>query len=100
MLIKAKGKRQKAKILFNGKQIPVNDIKAKGKRQKAKIQFNGKQIPVKHTDTLETMLKAHSIENSTPGIAVAVNDRIVKRGEWPTLKIHTGDCIEVVHAVQ
>ena len=34
------------------------------------------------------------------GIAVAVNGEVVRRGDWPTCRLHDGDRVEVLTAAQ
>ena len=63
-----------------------------------KLEVNGEQREVPAADaTLAEVLAALGIE--ARGIAVACNDRVVRRGEFARQRIAEGDRIEIVRAV-
>lgn len=62
--------------------------------QSMRIWLNGEELRVAQQATV-----AHLVE-AQPGVAVAVNGRIVRRQEWVTRVLEEGDRVEVVHAVQ
>lgn len=64
------------------------------------VKLNGKQTPLLYPQTVTAFLKEHSIEPSTPGIAIAINGNIVFRADWNGKLLAEGDEIEIVHAVQ
>lgn len=64
------------------------------------VRFNGKKQSFSDSLTLAELLKAYSIDQDTPGIAIALNEMIPSRAEWRSLIVQEGDCIEVVQAVQ
>ncbi|MGC8486298.1 MAG: sulfur carrier protein ThiS [Candidatus Baltobacteraceae bacterium] len=63
-----------------------------------KLEINGerREIPAAEA-TLAEVLSALGIE--ARGIAVACNDRVVRRGEFARQRIAEGDRIEIVRAV-
>lgn len=64
------------------------------------VRVNGKKISFSQSHSLATLLKDFAIELQTPGIAVALNERIISRSAWASCMVSDGDEIEVVHAVQ
>ncbi len=59
------------------------------------ISLNG--APYRATDsTVVQLLIEHAIDPARPGIAVAVNDSIVPRGEWRVPLLKEGDNVEIV----
>ena len=62
------------------------------------LQVNGERRELSLADaTLAEVLAALGIE--ARGIAVACNDRVVRRGEFARQRIAEGDRIEIVRAV-
>jgi sulfur carrier protein len=51
-------------------------------------------------DTVYDLLAARGIDPSVSGVAVAINDRVVRRTEWAKTAISDGDRIEVITAMQ
>jgi len=49
---------------------------------------------------VRTLLSALGYDATGRGLAVALNDEIVPRGEWETTPVASGDRIEIVGAVQ
>ena len=59
------------------------------------ISLNG--TPYHATDTtVAQLLIEHAIDPAKPGVAVAVNDSIVPRGEWRRSLLKDGDVVEIV----
>jgi sulfur carrier protein len=52
------------------------------------------------TRRLDQLLERLGYSIESPGIAVAVNGRVVPRGEWNAHAVASGDEIEIVGAVQ
>jgi len=46
--------------------------------------------------SLIDLLAAQAIDQSKPGVAVAINDEIVPRAEWATAALKPGDTVEIV----
>ena len=65
-----------------------------------KIVLNGKELNLDAGVTLDALLQRHDIFENTNGVAVAVNDAVVPRRQWPDVHLHDGDTVEVIHAVQ
>lgn len=63
------------------------------------LKFNGKEIHYQKL-TLVELLCAQKIHPEMQGMAVAVNECIVKREAWKFFYLNPGDRIEVVYAVQ
>ncbi len=62
------------------------------------ITLNGD--PATAAGTVADLLAARLGDARPSGIAVAVNDDVVPRGEWRTWRLHDGDVVEIVSAVQ
>ena len=45
---------------------------------------------------LVDLLAEHAIDQTKPGVAVAVNDSIIPRAEWATASLNPGDTVEIV----
>lgn len=63
------------------------------------ISVNGRLCPLPPGASLATVLAELGIGEDTPGVAVAVNDRVVPRAAWAARRLEPGDRIEVVRAV-
>jgi sulfur carrier protein len=50
--------------------------------------------------TIADLLVARMDDPRPPGIAVAVNEEVVPRDDWPYRQLTTGDVVEIVTAVQ
>ena len=62
------------------------------------LEVNGERRELSLADaTLAEVLAALGIE--ARGVAVAVNDRVVRRGEFAQQRVAEGDRIEIVRAV-
>jgi sulfur carrier protein len=46
--------------------------------------------------SLIDLLAAQAIDQSKPGVAVAINDAIVPRAEWALTTLNPGDTVEIV----
>lgn len=64
------------------------------------IHFNGKTQYIQENSPLAVLLHHHQINETSPGLAIALNGKIARRTEWRQVILHEGDCIEVLHAVQ
>jgi sulfur carrier protein len=45
---------------------------------------------------LADLLASHAIDSDKPGVAVAINEAIVPRAEWPSALLKDGDAVEIV----
>lgn len=65
------------------------------------IKINGEQTRTAPQSTLADILLVRKIDaQSTRGVAVALNDAIVRRNDWGNRVIDEGDQIEIVTAQQ
>lgn len=65
-----------------------------------RITVNGRETEVDPGAPLADVLRRLDIEDTTEGVAVAVNDSVVPRREWPSRRLQDGDAVEIVRAVQ
>lgn len=63
------------------------------------ITFNGDQVETV-PGTVANLLAARLDDPCPHGVAVAVNDEVVPRADWPHRALADGDVVEVVTAVQ
>lgn len=63
------------------------------------ILLNGARFTAK-ADTLATLLAERGVDSTQRFIAVAVNNVVVPRGEWATLRLAEGDRIEIVQPMK
>jgi sulfur carrier protein len=61
------------------------------------IRLNGRPGEAPVGSTLAELLMSLGMEG--PGLAVAVNERVVRRDDHPTTRIAPGDRIEIIQAV-
>ena len=64
------------------------------------IRVNGEPREVPDGLTVGGLLQHLDRDPAMPGYAVAVNDAVVRRGEWAQATVHDGDRVEVVTASQ
>lgn len=65
------------------------------------VRINGRSEPLEAATPLTALLAGQGIDPSNAsGIAVAVNERIVRRADWSDRVIKPGDDIEIVTARQ
>jgi sulfur carrier protein len=63
------------------------------------ITVNGKAWP-HEAESIDALLRELGHDPQRPGIAVAINEEVVPRREWPVRPISFGDRVEIVGAVQ
>jgi sulfur carrier protein len=65
------------------------------------VRINGRTEPLAAAVPLTALLQEQGIDPArASGIAVAVNERIVRRAEWAERVVNPGDDIEIVTARQ
>jgi len=65
------------------------------------ITLNGQAAEVGADATIEVVLRDHGLDPSHPkGIAVAVNDEVVRKQDWGAKSLVAGDRLEVITARQ
>jgi sulfur carrier protein len=62
------------------------------------IRVNGEEVAWREGDVV-ALLARSGIDPARPGIAVAVNGRVVPRADWSASAVRPGDEIEIVGAV-
>ncbi|MFG2935281.1 sulfur carrier protein ThiS [Streptomyces sp. NPDC048282] len=62
------------------------------------ISVNGEHREIAPGTALDTLVR--SLTPAPSGVAAAVNETVVPRGEWPGTALAEGDRVEVLTAVQ
>lgn len=62
-----------------------------------KIVLNKKEIELKDNSTITMLIENMSIE--TTGIAIAVNNKVIRRNEWQNFVLKDNDIVIVIKAV-
>lgn len=62
------------------------------------VSVNGASRDVPDGSTLAQLVAG--LTQAPSGVAAAVNEAVVPRGEWPRLRLSDGDRVEVLTAVQ
>ncbi len=65
-----------------------------------RLKVNGTPKEVDADTTLAALLDALGIEKDAKGIAVALNDTVIRKADWADKALREGDAIEVIRAVQ
>ncbi|MFI1256763.1 sulfur carrier protein ThiS [Streptomyces netropsis] len=69
-----------------------------GPRANVGISVNGERREVPRGLTLDGLVAA--LTTARAGVAAAVNETVVPRGQWPATTLGDGDRVEVLTAVQ
>jgi sulfur carrier protein len=65
------------------------------------IRLNGEETAITPGTSIADVLLTIGLDPTIPkGIAVAVNDEVVRRGDWPSKRLEKGDRVEVITARQ
>ncbi len=64
-----------------------------------KLLINGQPRELRAT-SVRALLRELGYDPERQGMAVALNDEVVRRGEWSTRAVRDGDRVEIVGAVQ
>jgi sulfur carrier protein len=68
---------------------------------RSNIRVNGKLTALDIGTSIEEMLRSRNIDPETArSVAVAVNERVVRRGAWSETLLAPGDEVEIVTALQ
>ncbi|MFE4668535.1 sulfur carrier protein ThiS [Streptomyces sp. NPDC056716] len=62
------------------------------------ISVNGEPREVAHGTALDALVRA--LTPAPSGVAAALNETVVPRGQWPRTTLAEGDRVEVLTAVQ
>ena len=63
------------------------------------ILVNGERRPLEDR-RLGDLVRRLGIDPDRPGIAVAIDDEVVPRAEWPARELRGGERVEIVGATQ
>jgi sulfur carrier protein len=72
---------------------------APGPTVSVSVSVNGEPRALPPGHTLEALVTA-LVGGVRGGVAAAVNEAVVPRGQWPTTRLRDGDRVEVLTAVQ
>lgn len=61
------------------------------------ITLNNDQLELAKGTTLSQMLV--KLEQDKPGVAVALNQQVVARSQWPTQQLTSNDKVTLFHAI-
>lgn len=64
------------------------------------LKVNGNETTINGNATVVGLLKHLSRDPEQPGVAVAVNDHVVRRVEWESHMLEEDDRIEIITASQ
>jgi sulfur carrier protein len=64
------------------------------------ITINGKTTAVDAYETVADIARRYGFAGDASGVAVAVNETVVPRGEWRSRRLTAGDVVEIIRAVQ
>lgn len=62
------------------------------------IQLNGEMTPI-DVATLAELVDSRSTPARRRGVAVALNDAVVPRAQWPVTALKPGDRVEIVRPI-
>jgi sulfur carrier protein len=64
------------------------------------VQLNGERRELPQGATLELAVRAAGAPEDGRGVAAALDGEVVPRADWPATRLHDGQHVEVLHAVQ
>ncbi len=64
------------------------------------ILVNGREKTIVGGSTLIGVLQSVAVDPSRKGIAVAVNDHVIRRAQWDLHELTEGDRVDVIQATQ
>ena len=64
------------------------------------VVINGEEASFPSEPTVAVILESRGVDRSRRGIAVAVNDQVVRRDDWGKTVIRGDDRIEIIQATQ
>ncbi|WP_371930520.1 sulfur carrier protein ThiS [Streptomyces poriferorum] len=62
------------------------------------VSVNGEAVTIAPGTTLDVLVA--SMTSTSSGVAAALNETVVPRGQWPAAALADGDRVEVLTAVQ
>ncbi len=64
------------------------------------IELNGERVEIADSATVAEAVARTGAGGEVHGVAVAVNGEVVPRSNWPKTRLHEGQRVEVVGAIQ
>ena len=64
------------------------------------VTVNGQQHELPDQATVSDLLDAVNVDSSRTGIAVAVNDTVIRRPEWDAHRLGDADRVDIIQATQ
>lgn len=64
------------------------------------VRLNGEVVQLPEGLTVQALLQRVGVDPAQVGVAVAVNRRVLRRTEWPSVQLAEGDQVELVYARQ
>lgn len=77
----------------------ASNIDATHEDRASAIVLNGAPVATHCTNLLD-LLRAEGVDHERRGIAIAVNDKVIRRSDWGAERIAEGDRIEIITALQ
>ncbi len=68
-------------------------------RVKKQVHVNGEPVKT-DAQTVAGLLTSLGVDESRTGVAVALNEQVVRRSQWTATRIDDGDALEVLRATQ
>lgn len=65
-----------------------------------KVAVNGTVQDFENRPKLLDILEASVGPGAPPGVAIAINGEVVRRANWPNVRLAEGDEVEIVKATQ
>ena len=68
-------------------------------RHDKQIRVNGEALKTDAT-TVSGLLQSLGVDESRTGVAVALNEEVIRRSQWVATPLSDGDTVEVLRATQ
>lgn len=68
-------------------------------RHDKQIRVNGEALKT-DAETVSALLTSLGVDESRTGVAVALNEEVIRRAQWPATPLSDGDTVEVLRATQ
>ena len=65
-----------------------------------KLRINGEEHTFESGVTIQDLLDLLDYSSRNGGMAVAVNDEVVSKQQWPSFRLSENDRVEIIHATQ
>ena len=64
------------------------------------VELNGQRVELADDATVRDAATRAGVDGDLKGVAVALDGEVVPRGEWAETRLHEGQSVEVVAAIQ